>query len=583
MSQPTKSDSVTTESGESANLQSAISNPQSSSLARSATVVSIATMGSRILGLVREQVFAAFFGTGLASAAFAVAFRIPNMLRDLFAEGALSAAFVTTFTQTLNQKGEKEAWRLANLVNNGLIVVLSVVTLLGIVFAPQIVNLLVGATEVPGGEVERAQMIALAIQMTRILLPFLMMVSLAAVAMGVLNTKGYYAVPASASTMFNVGSIFGGLLCAYAYAPEYITEIANALWHQRPVTHEQSGAVKAIVGMAVGTLIGGVLQWLIQVPSLRAVGYRWRGEVSFTDPGLRQVLRLMAPAIVGAAALQVNLVVSTNFATSLGNEPVNWLQFAFRLIYLPIGIFGVAISTATLPITSRAAALADLTEFRTALGKALRLTFVLTIPSAVGLVVLSRPIIALIYERGKFTAWDTEQTAQALSFYALGLVAYSTVRVLTPSFYALKETRVPMIASLVSIVTNFIVSWFSIKVFNFGHRGLALSVAAVAVINSLLLFMFLYRRVGALVGANLRETFSKVLAASLLMGLVCGLVNWQMHKWLGDEKFWALLLTVMLSVGVGVVTFYGAARLLQIDELRVLTNIIKRKLGKRSA
>ena len=539
-------------------------------------------MGSRILGLVREQVFAAFFGTGLASAAFAVAFRIPNMLRDLFAEGALSAAFVTTFTQTLNQKGEKEAWRLANLVNNGLIVVLSVMTLLGMAFAPQIVNLLVGASETPGGEAERAQMIALAIQMTRILLPFLMMVSLAAVAMGVLNTKGYYAIPASASTMFNVGSIFGGLLCAYAYAPDYITEIARALWHQHPVARDQSGAVKAIVGMAVGTLIGGVLQWLIQVPSLRKVGYRWRGEVSFTDPGLRQVLRLMAPAIIGSAALQVNLVVGTNFATSLGSEPVNWLQFAFRLIYLPIGVFGVAIATATLPITSRAAALADLTEFRTALGKALRLTFVLTIPSAVGLIVLSRPIIALIYERGKFTAFDTEQTAEALSYYALGLVAYSTIRVLAPSFYALKDSRVPMITSLVSIATNFIVSWVSLKL-GFGHRGLALSVASVAVVNSALLFMFMYRRVGALAGANLRETFSKVLAASLLMGLLCGAVNWQMHRWFGGESFGVRVLTVMLSVGVGVVTFYASARLLQVDELRVLTNIIKRKLGKRAA
>ena len=253
---------ITTEAPESASPQSAIRNPQSQSLARSATIVSIATMGSRVLGLVREQVFAAFFGTGLASAAFAVAFRIPNMLRDLFAEGALSAAFVTTFTQTLNQKGEKEAWRLANLVNNGLIVVLSVVTLLGWVLAPQIVNLLVGTNELPGGEAERAQMIALAIQMTRILLPFLMMVSLSAVAMGVLNTKGYYAVPASASTMFNVGSIVGGLLCAYAYAPEYISEIASALWHQHPVARDQAGAVKAIVGMAVGTLLGGLLQWL---------------------------------------------------------------------------------------------------------------------------------------------------------------------------------------------------------------------------------------------------------------------------------------------------------------------------------
>jgi putative peptidoglycan lipid II flippase len=196
---------------------------------------------------------------------------------------------------------------------------------------------------------------------------------------------------------------------------------------------------------------------------------------------------------------------------------------------------------------------------------------------------LSRPIIALIYERGIFTALDTEQTAQALSYYAIGLVAYSTVRVLTPSFYALKETRVPMIASLVSIVTNFVVNWVSIRMFSFGHRGLALSVASVAVINSVLLFMFLYRRVGALAGANLRDTFSKVLAASLLMGACCWLVNWQLHQWMGGERFRERLLIVMVSVSVGVITFYGAAQFLRIDELRVVSNIVKRKLGRRAA
>jgi putative peptidoglycan lipid II flippase len=540
-------------------------------------------MGSRILGLVREQVFAAFFGTGVAQAAFVVAFRIPNMLRDLFAEGALSAAFVTTFTQTLNQKGEREAWRLANLVNNALIVVLSLLTLVGIVMAPQLVNLLVGDSEFAGNAAERAEMIALAIKLTRILFPFLLMVSLAAVAMGILNTKGYYAIPASASTMFNVGSIIGGLVCAYGFAPEYITHIASALWHRQTVQGDPSGAMQAIVGMAIGTLIGGVLQWLIQVPSLRAVGYRWRWQVSFTDPSMRQVMRLMAPAIIGSAALQINLVVSTNFATSIGTEPANWLLFAFRLIYLPIGIFGVAISTATLPITSRAAALDDLTEFKTALGKALRLIFVLTIPSAVGLMVLSRPIIALIYERGKFTAFDTQQTGLALSYYALGLVAYSAIRVLTPSFYALKETRIPMYVSLASIATNYLVSALSVRVFGLGHRGLALSVSAVAIVSSVLLFMFLHRRVGALTDAKLWQTFIKVSLAASLMGGLCWLVSQQLERWLGTVSLSARFFDVSLSVGTGIIAFYLAARALRISEITALTNIFARKLGLRRA
>jgi putative peptidoglycan lipid II flippase len=554
-------------------------NPPARSLARSAGIVSIATMGSRVLGLVREQVFAAFFGAGVANDAFNIAFRIPNLLRDLFAEGALSAAFVTTFSQTLNQKGEREAWRLASLVNNGLIVILSLIMIAGIVGAPQIVDWLVGSNNQPGGQAEPTILIPLAVKMTRILFPFLLMVSLAAVAMGVLNTKNYFAIPASASTMFNVGSIIGGLLCAYALAPEYVAGIAHSIWHRVPVQRDEAGAIQAIVGMAIGTLIGGVMQWLIQVPSLRAVGYRWRPELSFRDPGVRQVMKLMAPAIIGSAALQVNLVINTNFATSLGQGAVSWLQYAFRLIYLPIGIFGVAISTATLPITSKAAALDDLNGFRRALASALRLTFLLTIPSAVGLMVLSRPIIALIYQRGSFTEQDTWQTAQALSYYALGLVAYSTVRVLTPSFYALRETRVPMLASLVSIVTNYIVAAVSVRQLGFGHRGLALSIAIVAIVNSVLLFVFMRRKLGRIEGRQLVATFVKVMLAASVMGAVCWLVSQQLEKMLGVETLTARLLDVGVSIGVGITVFYVVAYLLKVEELDRMTNLLGRKLG----
>src|SRR5262245_5223763 len=278
-------------SPQSENPQSAIRNPQS--VARSAGIVSVAVMGSRMLGLVREQVFSSFFGASFANVAFQIAFRIPNLLRGLFAEGALSAAFVATFSQTLAKKGEREAWRLANLVNNGLIIALTVITVIGVIFAPRMVSLLIRDVPI---EAARAQLMSdLAVRMTRILFPFLLMVSLAAVAMGVLNTKGRFGVPASASTMFNVGSIAGGLACAYLLAPEYITNTAVSLFNRQHPARDDLGAASAIIGMAVGTLIGGMLQWLIQVPSLRAVGYRWRPIVSFRDAGVRQVMRMMAP------------------------------------------------------------------------------------------------------------------------------------------------------------------------------------------------------------------------------------------------------------------------------------------------
>ena len=552
---------------------------QSRSIARSAGIVSVAVMGSRILGLVREQVFSSFFGAGFANVAFQIAFRIPNLLRDLFAEGALSAAFVSTFSHTLTKDGEREAWRLANLVNNGLIVVLTIIVIAGIIFSPEIVALLI--RDVPIGPARAQLMTDLAVKMTRILFPFLLMVSLAAVAMGVLNTKGRFGVPASASTMFNVGSIVGGLACAYLMAPEYITNTATSLFNRKQPSSDDLGAANAIIGMAIGTLIGGMLQWLIQVPSLRAVGYRWRPIVSFRDAGVRQVMRMMTPAIIGTAALQVNVVVNTVFATSVAEGAVVWLGNAFRLIYLPIGIFGVAISTATLPVTSRAAAMENLDEFRRTLASSLRLTLLLTIPSAVGLIVLSRPIIALIYQYGRFTGIDTDKTAEALAYYAIGLTAYSTVRVLAPSFFALRETRIPMLASLLSIVINYAVAKIAVDYLMMGHIGLALSISAVATVNFAVLFFFMSRKLGGVEGRSLFGVFAKVTLASAVMGAVCWLVSHRIENYLGLDGLFARLINVGVTIAVGIVVFYLSARLLKVRELTQLTGALERKFGAR--
>ena len=557
-------------------------NSKPRSVAFSAGIVSLAVMGSRVLGLVRELIFAAFFGAGFATDAFIIAFRIPNLLRDLFGEGALSAAFVTTFTSKLNNEGEESAWRLANLVNNGLFIILSIIALLGIIFSPQIVHLLMDMKPQRGAfDPVKAQLtFDLAVQMTRIMFPFLLMISLAAVAMGVLNTKGIFGVPASASTMFNVGSIFGGLFCAYLFAPDYISSIASAIIHSQPPQLSQSSAARAIIGMAIGTLIGGMMQWLIQVPSLRKVGYRWQPVLSFTDPGVRQVMVLMAPAIIGAAAVQVNVLVSTNFASSLGEGPVSWLNYAFRLIQFPIGVFGVAISTATITKTAREAAQGKLDEFRKTIASSLRLTMLMTIPSTIGLVVLAKPIIGMIYERGRFTASDTTQTAEAMMYYAVGLTAYSAIKVLAPAFYALKDTRIPMMASVLSIITNYFVAKLSIEYFGIGHRGLALSVSAVAIINFSLLFFFLRKKLGGIEGWGLLQTFVKVLVSALLMGAACYFISEQLIKFLGHEKLIARILTVAISVGVGALIFAVAAKLMKVSELEKLTATLKRRFGK---
>jgi putative peptidoglycan lipid II flippase len=421
----------------------------------------------------------------------------------------------------------------------------------------------------------------LAVQMTRIMFPFLLMISLAAVAMGVLNTKGIFGIPASASTMFNVGSIFGGLLCAYFFAPDYIAGIATAIIHGQPPQLSQSSAARAIIGMAIGTLIGGVCQWLVQVPSLRKVGYRWQPILSFKDEGVQQVMKLMAPAILGAAAVQVNVLVSTNFASSLGEGPVSWLNYAFRLIQFPIGVFGVAISTATITKTAREAAQGKLDEFRQTIASSLRLTMLMTIPSTIGLVVLAKPIIGMIYERGRFTASDTEQTAEALMFYALGLTAYSAIKVVAPAFYALKDTRIPMLASVLSIITNYFVAKLSIEYWGIGHRGLALSVSAVALINFAGLFFFLRRKLSGIEGWGLLLALVKIVVAALLMGAACYFLSEQIARVIGGQALFARIVNVMLSVGVGVLVFGVTAKILRVTELEQLSAAVLRRFKRK--
>lgn len=320
-------------------------------VARSASIVGLAVLASRVLGLVREQVFAAFFGAGVVFDAFVTAFRIPNLFRDLLAEGALSAAFVKTFAQKLEQDGEKKAWRLASLVFTTLALFVSLIVLLGMLAAPWIV-----AAIAPGFDDEKA---ALAIRLTRVMFPFLLLVSLAAVAMGVLNARGRFFVPSLAGAFFNVGSLLVGLLAAWLLQPDFMAAVVRAVTAGEAIPRDGPAAASAILGMAIGVLAGGTLQVLLQTPSLHRTGFRFHPIFDLKDQGLRQVLRLMGPAVIGTAAVQINVFVNTNFASRLEDGAVSWLSYAFRFMQFPIGIFGVAIATATLPAIARAAVKSD--------------------------------------------------------------------------------------------------------------------------------------------------------------------------------------------------------------------------------
>lgn len=530
------------------------------SVARNAGIVSLAVMASRVLGLVRDQIFAALFGAGLQYDAFLTAFRVPNLLRDLLAEGALSSAFVTTFTQTLQQKGKDEAIRLSNRVATLIVAVITAISIIAWVFTPEIVRLLApGFYAVPG----KAE---LTIELTRVMMPFLLLIALAAQAMGMLNAFNIYGMPALASAFFNIGSVAGGLLLGYLIGPAI--------------------GLSPIAGMAYGVVIGGFLQFAVQWPSLRRCGFGYRADFNVTDSGVRQILRLMGPAILGAAAVQINVFVNTSFASAIvdpatgavANGPVSWLNYAFRFMQFPIGVFGVAIATATLPTLTRSTANPNYQEFRQTLAHSLALVFLLCIPSAVGLAVLAQPIVALVFEHGKFTAFDTAQTANALAAYAVGLAGYGAIKVLSPAFYALNDARTPMLISLGSIAVNYVMN--SLLVGPFGHVGLAFSTSAVALVNFLLLVLLMRRRVGRLAGRKLAVTAVKIALASAALGVVA----WTVNESAGALPIHGLALEftrVILAIVVATATFYGVCRLLQVDELQEAIDAIGGKVIRR--
>jgi len=519
---------------------------QTESVVRSAGVTSLAVLMSRVTGLLRESMMARLFGAGLIYDAFQLGFRIPNLTRDLFAEGALSSAFVPIFTEYLANRGQKEAARLANLVATALLMVVGSLCLLGMIFAPVLVHLMApGYAAVPGK-------FELAVNMTRIMFPFLLLVALAAQVMGVLNASNRFGVPAMASTFFNIGSIGFGVLLGIVLGP---------------TLH-----ISRIEGMAVGVVLGGALQLAWQLPTLYSLGYRAHLAVNWKDPGLNRIFRLMIPAILGGAATQINVMVNTNFASTIADPlrgldgPVSWLSYAFRFMQLPLGLFGVAMASATLPSISRSAAAGRMDEFRKTLSQSLGVVFLLTLPSSVGLVVLGRSIIGSIYQGGKFQNYDTQQTALALSYYAIGLTGYAALKVVVPAFYALGDSRLPMLVSLASIVINLGAAVALTRVAHMGIAGLALSTSTVALFGFLVLFELLRRRIGGVHGRALGTQFFKIALASLGMAVMVALSSHFVEEWLGSTRL-AHLANLVISIPLGLGVYYAACSAFSVSDL----------------
>jgi putative peptidoglycan lipid II flippase len=557
---------------------------------RSAAVVGIAVMGSRLMGVIREQIFAFMFGATMFADAFIAAFRIPNLLRDLFAEGALSTAFTTTFTKTWEKEGAESAWHLARLVLSTLTLILGLICVICIICGPEVVYLTSS-----GWGWKQPETFALTVKMTRLLFPFILFVSLAAAVMGMLNARHIFGIPASASTIFNIVSIVSGVILAVAFTA----------WDQQSAFdwHYPHFGEPAIYGWCFGVLIGGLAQLAIQVPSLWKLGFRFKWQFDFSDPRLRTVMILMVPSAIAGSAVQVNVLVNGQFASYIsGHGPVSWLYYAFRLVQLPIGIFGVAIATVTLPAVARQHAMDDLKAFGKTVEEALRFGFYLTLPASAGLAVIAQPVIQLIYEHGTFTAASTAQTALALQAYTVGLAGYSGIKILVPCFYAMQPPRfesraelgfwrsfyhfvvnvvlfTPARVSLIGIALNLALCFVLYFYFKLGHVGLALATGFVAILNFLQLVHAIQKQIDLGDAGEWLSFFARVTVATWACGLVVFLGD---HFLLRTHTTHSLLgaLILFLNIGVAGMVYFGLTALLRVPESMELAGFIKRKLGR---
>lgn len=517
---------------------------KNSSILKSASVISFATLCSRLLGFLRDILIAAFFGTGWISEAFFVAFRIPNLLRHLVGEGAANAAFVPVFCEYQIKKDEKKFWEM---FANGFwifLLILIGLTLAGILFSRPIVSLIA-----PGFLLD-AQKFSLTVRLTRILFPYLLLIGLTAYAMGLLHTFKSFAAPAFGPCLLNA-CIIAGMLIAYYFLPQ------------------------PVFGLAFGVLLGGIFQIAVQIPSLFRCGFRHRllkAKPNLSHPGIKKIRRLLIPRIFGAAVYQLNILVDTvlaSFSVIVGQGAVAAIYYANRLIHLPLSLFGIALSSAVLPVLSSQAAVEDIKSLKSTLVFSLRALYFLLLPASLGLLVFAEPIIKVLFQRGSFDHYSVQISSAALFFYAIGLVFFGGVKILTTGFYSLQDTRTPVAIAAVTLLLNLILNivlMFPLKV-----GGLALASSLSAGLNFSFLYVRLRKKIGAVFTPGLIFYFLKISAAGLIMAVFAKLFF----------KNTAFYLSPALGLGATIVlaalVYLGACLLLRAQTAGSLIRWIKKK------
>ncbi|SNB44968.1 murein biosynthesis integral membrane protein MurJ [Geobacter sp. DSM 9736] len=516
-------------------------------IARAAGVLGFATILSRIMGMVRDIVVSRIFGAGFATDAFFAAFQIPNMLRRFFAEGALTSAFVPTFAEYRTREGEESARELANICFTLLTIVMAGITLFGILFSPQIVHLMF-----PGFASQPSKM-ELTVFLNRLMFPYIFFISLVALCMGILNTLRHFFTPAISTVFLNIAMI----VCALFLHDRFAV----------PIT-----------ALAVGVLVGGLLQLLLQLPTLYRLGFPIRPNFSFGHPAVKRISLLMGPSIFGAGVYYLNIMVGAILASFLPQGSVSYLYYAQRLFEFPQGIFTVSIAQAVLPSLSSQAAAGRYEEMKESLAFGMRLTLFITVPAALGLMVCSTPIFSLIFMGGAFDYEKAVRSGEALFYYSMGLTVVAMVRVLVPAFYAQKDTKTPVATAFAAFLLNVIFSLLLMKPLL--HGGLALATTLSSLVNLLLLVWLLRRKIGPFGGKSLALSGLKALLASLPMaGLVyfiMGAIDWSVP----GEK---VLKTGVLggAIVAGMALFMLCAHLLRCEEAHEVVRLVRRKILKK--
>jgi putative peptidoglycan lipid II flippase len=515
-------------------------------IARAAGILGSATMVSRIMGMVRDMVVSRLFGAGLATDAFFAAFQIPNMLRRFFAEGALTSAFVPTFSATLSRRGEKDARELANICFTLLTIVMAAIALAGIILSPWIVGVMFPGFKAVPGKFE------LTVLLNRLMFPYIFFISLVALCMGILNTLRHFFTPAISTVFLNVSMILAALLLRGFF--------------EIPIT-----------ALAIGVLIGGCVQLVMQLPVLWRKGFPFRFNFDFSNPEVRRIALLMLPATFGVGVYYLNITVSAILASLLPQGSVSYLYYAQRLFEFPQGIFTVAVAQAVLPSMSRQSAEGNMDGMKESLAFGLRLTLFVTIPAMAGLMACSTPIFSLIFMGGAFDYAKAVNSAQALLYYSLGLSFVAMTRILAPAFYALKDTKTPVWTAFIAFLLNVV---FSLALMGpLLHGGLALATTLSALANMLLLLWLLRRKIGPFGGRGILSSGMKSLFASIPMALVvyysCHWTDWS----LSGHKL-TKLFVLSGAIGSGVVVYAVLVRLLRSNEALEMISILRRKLGR---